>query len=289
MAHPRSAYGAPPSRGRHQRPGEAGSAVARAITRPIETTACLVAGVLLIADAIFLMSLGVFSVGVMLPLALGLTLLGLGLRWTAVQQWLAAQPRRRTAWRWAWVAVGVWALTVVMFGLVLARAGSDAPGAPAPAAIVVLGSGTPNGRASPVLAARLDRALKRAALYPRALVVVSGGVDFGQTRSEAAIMGDYLRDAGLRPERIVQEERSTSTEEHLLFTKPLLEQRGLTLQGPVQLVTSDFHTLRAGWIARRAGYQQVSMAGAPTPLYVRYNAWLREYFAVLLGFVRREF
>jgi len=30
MAHPRSAFGAPPSRGRHQRPGRAGSAVARA-------------------------------------------------------------------------------------------------------------------------------------------------------------------------------------------------------------------------------------------------------------------
>jgi hypothetical protein len=28
MAHPRSAFGASPSRGRHQRPGKAGSAVA---------------------------------------------------------------------------------------------------------------------------------------------------------------------------------------------------------------------------------------------------------------------
>ncbi|ROZ72498.1 YdcF family protein [Ramlibacter sp. WS9] len=255
----------------------------------MEKMACLFAGVLLIADAIFLMSLGVFSVGVMLPLAMGLTLLGLGLRWTAMQQWLAARRRRRIAWRWAWAALTAWAVTVVMFWSVLARAGSDSTGAPAPAAIVVLGSGTPNGKASPVLSARLDLALKQAALYPQAIVVVSGGVDFGQTRSEAAIMGDYLRSAGLGAERIVQEERSTSTEENLLFTKPLLEQRGLTLQGPVQLVTSDFHTLRAGWIARSAGYQQVSMAGAPTPLYVRYNAWLREYFAVLLGFVRREF
>ncbi len=295
MAHPRSAYSAPPSRGRRQRPGEAGSAVAHATSlpigksRPIEIAACLVAGALLTADAIFLMFLGVFSVGVMLPLAMGLTLLGLGLRWTAVRQWLSARPRRRIAWRWAWRALLAWAVTVMMFWIVLARAGSDTNEGPVPSAIVVLGSGTPNGKASPVLAARLDLALKQAALYPRAVVVVSGGVDFGQTRSEAAIMGDYLRNAGLAAERIVQEERSTSTEENLLFTKPLLERRAITLNGPVQLVTSDFHTLRAGWIARSAGYRQVSMAGAPTPLYVRYNAWLREYFAVLLGFVRREF
>ena len=250
---------------------------------------CAAAGVLLVADAIFLMFLGVFSVGVMLPFVAGLALLGLGLRWKAVQQWLGTRPHRRLAWRWAWTALLAWAVSVVVFWSVLARAGGDALDAQAPSAIVVLGSGTPKGKASPVLAARLDLALKQAARHPQALVVVSGGIDFGQTRSEAEIMGDYLRAAGLAPGRIVQEERSTSTEENLLFTKPLLVQRGLTLQGPVQLVTSDFHTLRARWIARRAGYQQVSLAGAPTPLYVRYNAWLREYFAVLLGFVRREF
>ena len=125
--------------------------------------------------------------------------------------------------------------------------------------------------------------------HPQALVVVSGGVDFGETRSEGQIMGDYLRARGLAPSRIAQEEKSTSTDENLRFTRTLLPGRGLSAQSPVQLVTSDFHTLRAGWIARRAGYTQVSLAGAPTPLYVRYNAWLREYFAVLSGWALREF
>ena len=49
---------------------------------------------------------------------------------------------------------------------------------------------------------------------------------------------------------------------------------------PVVVVTSDFHTLRAQAIARRQGWQQVQAVGAPTPLYLRYNAWLREYFAL---------
>jgi len=250
---------------------------------------CAIVGLLLMADAVFLMLQGIFSLGVTLPFVIGALLLVLGLRWGRVQAWLDGRPVRRVAWRWMWACALAWAVTVVGFWSVLARAGSDGPGAQAPSAIVVLGSGTPKGKASPVLAARLDLALQQAARYPQALVVVSGGIDFGQTRSEAEIMGDYLREAGLPAQRIVQEERSASTEENLLFTKPLLAQRGLTQQGPVQLVTSDFHTLRARWIARRAGYEQVSLAGAPTPLYVRYNAWLREYFAVLLGLVRREF
>ena len=119
--------------------------------------------------------------------------------------------------------------------------------------------------------------------------MVSGGVDFGETHSEAQVMGDYLRAAGLPAGRIVQEEKSSSTEQNLLLSKPLLAQRGVSTDQPVHLVTSDFHTLRSRWIARRAGYEQVSLVGAPTPLYVRYNAWLREYFAVLSGFVLREF
>jgi len=250
---------------------------------------CTVVGVLLVADAVFLMFLGVFSLGVTLPLAMGSALLALGLRWESVQAWLDGAAGRRTAWRWMWLALLVWVVTVALFWSVLARIGRDLPQGGPPSAIVVLGSGTPNGKPSPVLAARLDLALHQATRFPNALVVVSGGVDFGETDSEAQIMGDYLRGRGLSAQRIVQEDKSTSTEENLMFSKPLLQQRGISPAAPVQLVTSDFHTLRAGWIAQRAGYARASLAGAPTPLYVRYNAWLREYFAVLLGLVRREF
>jgi uncharacterized SAM-binding protein YcdF (DUF218 family) len=249
----------------------------------------LVAGLLLVADALYLMALGVFSFGVMLPLALGIALLLLGWRWASVQRWLGADARRRAAWRWMWIAALVWVGTVALFWTVLARIASGVGEGPAPSTILVLGSGTPNGKASPVLAARLDLALHQAQRYPQALVVVSGGVDFGETLSEARIMGDYLRARGLAAARIVQEEKSTSTAENLLLTKALLQQRSVSAEAPVRLVTSDFHTLRARWIAERVGYGQVSLAGAPTPLYVRYNAWLREYFAVLSGWVLREF
>lgn len=249
----------------------------------------LVAGLLLVADALYLMALGVFSFGVILPLVLGISLSLLGWHWASVQRWLDVNSKRRAAWRWLWLAALVWVCTVAAFWTVLARTASGVGAGPAPTAILVLGSGTPNGRPSPVLQARLDLALQQAQRYPQALVVVSGGVDFGETLSEAQIMGDYLRARGLAAGRIVQEEKSTSTAENLLLTKALLQQRGVSADAPVRMVTSDFHTLRARWIARRAGYSQVSLAGAATPLYVRYNAWLREYFAVLSGWALREF
>lgn len=251
---------------------------------------CLVVGMLLVADALFLMTQRVFSLGVTLPFVLGLGLLAMGARWQRLQVWLRERPARRRAWRRGWLMFVAWLASLALFWTVLARAGGVAPGTTAaPRAIVVLGSGTPGGRVSPVLAARLDTALAQAARYPDAVVVTSGGIDFSETRSEGAIMGDYLRARGLPAARIVQEERSTSTEQNLLFTAPLLAARGIAPRAPLLIVTSDFHTLRAGWIARRAGYYAAVTVGAPTPLYVRYNAWLREYFAVASGFVLREF
>ncbi len=251
---------------------------------------CTVAGLLLLLDAACLMAMGVFSLGVTLPFVLGAGLLALGLWWPAVQQWLAVAPPRQAWWLAGWVAAGLWLASVAVFWVFLARAGqgATAPLAP-PRAIVVLGSGTPNGTPSPVLAARLDLALALAARFPAALVLASGGTDFAESKPEGRIMGDYLRAHGLPAERIVQEEQSTSTEANLRLSLPLLVRHGVAPDDAVLVVTSDFHTPRAGWIARRAGYGLVSTAGAPTALYVRYNAWLREYFAVLSGLVLREY
>jgi uncharacterized SAM-binding protein YcdF (DUF218 family) len=253
--------------------------------------ACGLAGALLAGDALVLMGgYGQFNLGVLLPLLLGAALLATSLGRGRLQAWLAGAARRRRLWRLAWVAMGLWVLSVAAFWVVLARSGNQpAATAPTPDAIVVLGSRAPQGRPSATLAARLDTALVQAQRFSQALVLVSGGVDLGEQRSEGQAMGDYLRAHGLPAERIVQEERSTSTEQNLRFSQPLLAARGVAADAPLLIVSSDFHTLRAGWIARKAGYANATTVGAPTPLSVRYNAWLREYFAVISGFVLREF
>lgn len=250
---------------------------------------CTLAGLVLVADAVCLLFLGVISLGVTLPLVVGSIFLLLGLRWDAVQAWLDAASDRRKVWQWSWIAGLVWFTTLALFWLLSARTGHELPAGNAPSAIIVLGSGTPDGKPSPLLRERLDLALHQAGRFPQALVVVSGGVGFGRARSEAQVMGDYLRSRNLPPQRIVQEEKSASTAQNLLFSKALLQGRGVSPRDEVLLVSSDYHVRRASWIARRAGYERISLAGAPTPLYVRYNAWLREYFAVLSGWVLGEF
>jgi uncharacterized SAM-binding protein YcdF (DUF218 family) len=250
----------------------------------------LLIGAVLALHSLYLLTQDLFNLGIVLPLLAGLGLFVLGWCWQPIHHWLNACPARQRAWCWFWRLMVLWLITLALFWAALWRAVADDQPLPAPpAALIVLGSGTPNGKPSPTLAARLDAALAQAARYPDALLLVSGGVDFGGTLSEGQIMGDYLRAHGLSPARIVQEERSTNTEENLRFALPLLAQRGVTPQSPVLIVTSDFHTLRARWMAERLGYAQVGSVGAPTPLYVRFNAWLREYFSVLKGWLLGQY
>ncbi|SPD63016.1 Integral membrane protein (fragment) [Cupriavidus taiwanensis] len=103
-------------------------------------------------------------------------------------------------------------------------------------------------------------------------------------------MADYLIAHGLAPNRLILEDQSTSTEENLRFSRRLLEQQGANAAAdPLILVTSDFHLMRAMRIARKVGFGAVVGAAVETPAYLRYNAWLREYFAVISGWVLREF
>ncbi len=258
---------------------------------PLLRLACLLAGAVLLADGLVLMSMGLFSMGVTVPGALGLALCLLAWGWHPLQARLGRARWTRHAWRAGWLLFLAWVASVGLFWNALAgqvQAFNAAAGDVPLKAIIVLGSGTPNGQPSPALRARLDKARELAAAHPAAWVVVSGGVDFGETASEGRIMGDYLRAQGMAAERILQEERSTSTELNLRYSLPLLQAKGLGLTSPMAVVTSDFHTVRAQRIARKIGYTQSVVAGAPTPLYLRYNAWLREYFATASSWILGE-
>ena len=106
------------------------------------------------------------------------------------------------------------------------------PKRPVPAAIVVLGSGLVDGAIPRLLAWRLDAAIalrRREELAGRRpLLVPSGGQGDDEPTSEGAAMTAYLLERGLDEHDVVTEDRATSTEENLLFSRALLEERGVT-------------------------------------------------------------
>jgi uncharacterized SAM-binding protein YcdF (DUF218 family) len=250
----------------------------------------LLTGAVLLVDAVVLMARGMFNLGVTLPAALGLLFMACSWQHAAIARRLRASTGLRRAWWLGWTALALWLASLLVFWAHLLSALPD-PAADQPLqAIVVLGSATRDGQPSLTLAQRLDRAAELAASQPQALVLTSGGVDFGESESEGAILARYLQQRhGIAPQRLLMEERSTSTALNLAWSLPLLQARGVDPQAPIAIVTSDFHTLRAGWIAGRSGYGQALTVGAPTPITIRANAWLREYFAVISGWVLGEF
>jgi uncharacterized SAM-binding protein YcdF (DUF218 family) len=153
---------------------------------------------------------------------------------------------------------------------------------PTPAAIIVLGSGLVDGEIPRLLAWRLDAAiaLRRTEELSgrRPPLVPSGGQGDDEPTPEGAAMTAYLLERGLQDHGVVTEDRATSTEENLLFSQQLLEQRGVT--GHLRVVTSFYHVGRAALISRRLGLD-ADVSGARTAWYFVPSAFLREFVAVL--------
>ncbi|AZM51319.1 hypothetical protein DMA15_00930 [Streptomyces sp. WAC 01529] len=154
--------------------------------------------------------------------------------------------------------------------------------------VVVLGSGLVGGSTvPPLLASRLDRAREvHSRLTGRGVspvLITSGGQGPDEDLPESHAMADYLTDRGFPAELIEREDRSTSTEENLRFSKAIMEKARPGYRCVV--VTNNYHAFRAALTARRAGVRG-QVVGAPTAAYFWPNATLREFVAVLVDYRR---
>ncbi len=245
---------------------------------------------MLFLDGLILLLSGKIHLGIVIPVVVGLIFSSYAIFYAWFKRQLQQKPRLKKYSYVVGTVFVIWLLSFIIFAAVLNHNIQHQTAASKVEAIIVLGSGTKHGQPSPALAKRLDSAAIVATKHPEAMMVLSGGVDFGEQESEAAIMARYLQSHYRIPaEKMLLENRSTSTQLNLQHSKTLLQQRHIDISQPVMIVTSDFHTLRAAAIARKEGYAQPVMVAAPTPLSIRYNAWLREYFAFMSGWVLNEY
>jgi len=150
-------------------------------------------------------------------------------------------------------------------------------------AVVVLGAGLIRGeRVSPLLAARLDlgrRHYERSRAAGRETVIItSGGQGPDEKLSEAEAMARYLVDAGVDPEHVLKEDRSTDTRENLEFSSAVLE--GAAVTGDIAVATNNYHAFRSATLMRTTGIPGYSI-GAPTARYYWPSATVREFLALL--------
>ncbi|MFI0980384.1 YdcF family protein [Streptomyces sp. NPDC021093] len=150
--------------------------------------------------------------------------------------------------------------------------------------VVVLGSGLIRNKVPPLLASRLD---KGRALYDaqvaaggNPMMVTSGGQGPDEDRPEAQAMAEYLVEAGVPEDRILQESRSRTTEENLTFSGAMMREVDPGYRCVV--VTNNYHAFRAALMARKTRING-QVIGSPTARYFWPSAVIREFVAVFMG------
>ena len=220
------------------------------------------------------------------------SLLGMGLSLAWLAAWAAhgllggpARENRavmlgRAALDWAVVGGSLTLLLLFAFGLMACgrRPAHDKD------YIVILGCQIRrDGGVTPLLRGRLDCAVRfgreqAVDTGKRAVFIPSGGQGSNECVPEARAMAEYLRSQGVEEDRILEEDRSTSTEQNLVYA---MEKAG---KGPGEaryaVATNDFHVLRSVLKAGQLGMDAEGI-GSPSLWYFFLNAYLREAVGLL--------
>lgn len=143
--------------------------------------------------------------------------------------------------------------------------------------IIVLGAAVHGDTPSLSLIERMSAARDYMRSHPDCTAIVSGGQGSNENLSEAQAMFDWLTANGIAPERIIKEDKATSTLENLKFSFAIISSRG---GGSAAVVTSEYHIYRAKLLAGSLGENVGAVAAHTTYLPIRLNYFLREAFGV---------
>lgn len=152
-------------------------------------------------------------------------------------------------------------------------------------AIIVLGAGLKGENVSDVLRRRLAAAKDAFDENPNAVIVVTGGQGPQEVIPEALAMQRWLLANGVPEDKIILEDKSTSTEENLLFARALLEDAGISANEPVAVVSNAFHCYRAGQYAKKLGFSNARTIPASMNMGSLLPSYMREVFAILYMWV----
>jgi vancomycin permeability regulator SanA len=143
--------------------------------------------------------------------------------------------------------------------------------------IIVLGAAQYDGRPSPVLQARLDRAVE---LYHQGIadtLIVTGGNQVGDRVTEAFSGFEYLRNQGIPEDAILLEVDGANTYEQLSASKLIMDNHGLET---AVVVSDPYHSYRIGQISGEVG---IDAAVSSTDSSTSITSLVRETGAVAVG------
>ena len=240
-------------------------------------------GILMFAAAaiafVLPMTANVINLGNLVGLSISLLLMAILIFWKTTCRWICV-IRQKKGGRIFLIVVSVLCAIVLVTALALtalmivgAHKTTDKD-----TTVVVLGCAVNGDQPSRMLRARLDEAYAYLVEHPQAVAVLTGGLGTGDTITESECMYRYLTEKGISPDRLYKEERSTTTQENLLYTKEIVQEKGLCAD--LLLVTNEFHEYRAIQIAKKLGMQAYALPAKSAPMLLL-TYYVRELFAIL--------
>ncbi len=135
----------------------------------------------------------------------------------------------------------------------------------------------------PLLKGRTNRAIRFAWDQERATgkparYIPTGGQGPDEIMSEGSAMEFYLLSHGAEQYEVLPEKKSTDTYENMLFSKRIIDEAKSGEK--VCFVTTNYHVLRSGMLARKAGLDAEGLASG-TKWYFWPNGLARECIAIL--------
>ena len=144
--------------------------------------------------------------------------------------------------------------------------------------LLILGCRVRGNEAEDTLRMRAEKAADYLKEYPKTVAIACGGiVHDDQFISEAQAIEEILVSAGIEKDRIIREDKSTTTVENFKNAKNIIGDEKSSLA----LLSSDFHLMRANLIAKKAGLDCQTVS-APSPEKEKAKNYIREFFALII-------
>ena len=146
--------------------------------------------------------------------------------------------------------------------------------------LIVLGAEVIGTRPSRSLRYRLEAARRYLERFPESIAIVSGGRGRNEEISEAQCMYEQLCAAGIRPDRLIMEDKAVSTMENLSYSFDIIRSLGDDPDGNTAILSSSYHLFRAKKMARTLGVRAAGVACYPGNPILAANFYIREAFGV---------
>lgn len=229
----------------------------------------IIAGILLLGNTALMLVISNLNFGLVPVAGLGAVLLGYGLIFDKI-----------ATKKFIHIILALGLAVLLSFGSFLAVYGGKDNADYSEQTVIVLGCGIRGERVSVGLAKRLNKAAEYHKKNPDAMIIVSGGQGPQEDISEALAMKRYLVDKGIAEDKIIMEDKSTSTITNFRYSRAIMEERGLSLSSVV-FVTNAYHVYRAASYAKDAGFLEVSHLGTDIIWYTIPMNYMREMLAVI--------